>query len=289
MGIRSNEQSGRAILARQREGDTANYVYYDNLARAIRYAGRVLVDLIPKIYDTARMVRILGEDLVLFRTDDGRVGLMDSVCAHRGASLVYGGVERRGIRCRYHGWLYDLEGRCIEQPAETARGQREEERARRKKAIEDLPPLPPLLAQILAEARAKQEKKANGGAAGEGDAGDVGEAKPSGPLFLEAAPNQLTAGGQQPAEPPPPQDSDSEEDESEAEAARPPGDLDASRCRAHGPGFSGGAHPAEAERLYDYFVAQAKASGMPTETGRFAADMKVALLNDGPVTFWLQV
>ena len=62
MGIRSNEQSGRAILARQREGDTANYVYYDNLARAIRYAGRVLVDLIPKIYDTARMVRILGED-----------------------------------------------------------------------------------------------------------------------------------------------------------------------------------------------------------------------------------
>ena len=119
--------------------------------------------------------------------------------------------------------------------------QSEEERARRKKAIEDLPPLPPLLAQILAEARAKQEKKANGGAAGEGDAGDVGEAKPSGPLFLEAAPNQLTAGGQQPAEPPPPQDSDSEEDESEAEAARPPGDLDASRCRAHGPGFSGGA------------------------------------------------
>jgi arginine/serine-rich splicing factor 12 len=120
--------------------------------------------------------------------------------------------------------------------------QSEEERARRKKAMDDLPPLPPLLAQILAEARAKQEKKANGGAAGEGDAGDGGQAKPaSGPLFLEAAPNQLIAGGQQPAEPPSPRDSDSEEDESEAEAARPPGDLDASRCRAHGPGFSGGA------------------------------------------------
>ncbi|MFU1504642.1 D-aminoacyl-tRNA deacylase [Aeromonas veronii] len=55
------------------------------------------------------------------------------------------------------------------------------------------------------------------------------------------------------------------------------------------PSFSCGAHPSEAERLYDYFVAKASASGIPTATGRFAADMKVALVNDGPVTFWLQV
>ena len=55
------------------------------------------------------------------------------------------------------------------------------------------------------------------------------------------------------------------------------------------PSFSGGAHPSDAERLYDYFVVRAKEGGMPTETGRFAADMKVRLLNDGPVTFWLQV
>lgn len=55
------------------------------------------------------------------------------------------------------------------------------------------------------------------------------------------------------------------------------------------PSFSCGAHPSEAERLYDYFVARAAASGIPTATGRFAADMKVALVNDGPVTFWLQV
>lgn len=55
------------------------------------------------------------------------------------------------------------------------------------------------------------------------------------------------------------------------------------------PSFSGGAHPSEAERLYDYFVARARESGVPTETGRFAADMQVRLLNDGPVTFWLQV
>ncbi|WP_456297446.1 D-aminoacyl-tRNA deacylase [Vibrio sp. AK197] len=53
-------------------------------------------------------------------------------------------------------------------------------------------------------------------------------------------------------------------------------------------GFSRGAHPADAQRLYDYFVDQCQ-SVLPTERGRFAADMKVSLVNDGPVTFWLQV
>ncbi len=53
-------------------------------------------------------------------------------------------------------------------------------------------------------------------------------------------------------------------------------------------GFSRGAHPADAERLYDYFSDLCK-NVLPTERGRFAADMKVSLVNDGPVTFWLQV
>ncbi|EOW2415296.1 D-aminoacyl-tRNA deacylase [Yersinia enterocolitica] len=55
------------------------------------------------------------------------------------------------------------------------------------------------------------------------------------------------------------------------------------------PGFSRGAVPAEADRLYQYFVAQCHEHGVKTETGLFAADMKVSLVNDGPVTFWLQV
>ncbi len=55
------------------------------------------------------------------------------------------------------------------------------------------------------------------------------------------------------------------------------------------PGFSGGAAPADAERLYDYFVTCCREKGLVAETGRFAADMQVALVNDGPVTFWLQV
>ncbi|GAL12248.1 D-tyrosyl-tRNA(Tyr) deacylase [Vibrio astriarenae] len=53
-------------------------------------------------------------------------------------------------------------------------------------------------------------------------------------------------------------------------------------------GFSRGAHPADAERLYDYFADQCELV-LPTQRGRFAADMKVSLINDGPVTFWLQV
>lgn len=55
------------------------------------------------------------------------------------------------------------------------------------------------------------------------------------------------------------------------------------------PSFSGGASPAEAERLYSHFIQLSRDKGIVTETGRFAADMQVALVNDGPVTFWLQV
>jgi hypothetical protein len=62
LGMVSNERSGKAILARQKEGDTGTYHYVDNLARAVRYVTRQLVDLIPKIYDTNRIARIIGED-----------------------------------------------------------------------------------------------------------------------------------------------------------------------------------------------------------------------------------
>ena len=60
LGARSNETSGRAIMARQREGDVSTFHYIDNLSRAIRHAGRVLIDLIPKVYSTPRIVRVLG-------------------------------------------------------------------------------------------------------------------------------------------------------------------------------------------------------------------------------------
>lgn len=72
--------------------------------------------------DTPRKVRVLGEDLILFRDKTGRPGLVTPHCAHRGASLYYGKVEEHGIRCCYHGWLFDVQGHCLEQPCEVQGG-----------------------------------------------------------------------------------------------------------------------------------------------------------------------
>jgi phthalate 4,5-dioxygenase oxygenase subunit len=66
--------------------------------------------------------RILGEELVLFRDDQGRPGLIGLHCAHRGTDLSYGRVEDGGLRCLYHGWLYDICGRVIDQPGEPGGG-----------------------------------------------------------------------------------------------------------------------------------------------------------------------
>src|SRR5437660_9441540 len=65
-----------------------------------------------------KRVRVLGEDLVLYRDRSGKYGLIAEHCAHRGVSLYYGFVEEDGIRCAYHGWKYDACGLCIEQPFE---------------------------------------------------------------------------------------------------------------------------------------------------------------------------
>lgn len=65
-----------------------------------------------------RAVRVLGEDLVMFRDVHGRIGLLGLRCSHRLTSLEYGRVEDGGIRCPFHGWVYDVNGRCLEQPAE---------------------------------------------------------------------------------------------------------------------------------------------------------------------------
>lgn len=64
------------------------------------------------------LVRIMSEDLTLFRDQYGRLGLVDVHCAHRAADLSYGRVEDGGLRCLYHGWLYDIDGNCLEQPGE---------------------------------------------------------------------------------------------------------------------------------------------------------------------------
>ena len=65
-----------------------------------------------------KAVRVLGQDLVLFRDEAGRWGLLDRDCPHRGADLAFGRHEGDGLRCPFHGWKFDAAGRCLETPAE---------------------------------------------------------------------------------------------------------------------------------------------------------------------------
>ncbi len=71
-------------------------------------------------FDTqpVKAIRLMGEDLVLYKDLGGRYGLVERHCAHRRADLSYGFVEQEGLRCNYHGWRYDASGRCTEQPFE---------------------------------------------------------------------------------------------------------------------------------------------------------------------------
>jgi 5,5'-dehydrodivanillate O-demethylase oxygenase subunit len=76
-------------------------------------AGQAELDARP-----VRPVRVMGEDLVLYRDGAGTYGLVDRHCPHRRADLAYGFVEERGLRCSYHGWLFDETGGCLHQPFE---------------------------------------------------------------------------------------------------------------------------------------------------------------------------
>ena len=75
-------------------------------------------------------LRVLGEDLILFRDGSGRPGLLTPRCAHRGTSLYYGKVDEAGISCCYHGWKFDVQGHCIDQPCEPDNGAPRRERIR---------------------------------------------------------------------------------------------------------------------------------------------------------------
>ena len=96
----------------------------------LRYVGRgtpagewfrrywLVVGTTRDLYDIPQAVKVLGEELVLFRDPDGQIGLLGLHCPHRGTSLEYGEIEDGGIRCPYHGWLFNVQGQCLEMPAE---------------------------------------------------------------------------------------------------------------------------------------------------------------------------
>jgi phenylpropionate dioxygenase-like ring-hydroxylating dioxygenase large terminal subunit len=78
----------------------------------------IVVGTTRDLDDIPQAVKVLGEELVLFRDERGKFGLLGLHCPHRGTSLEYGDIECGGIRCPYHGWLFDVTGQCLEMPAE---------------------------------------------------------------------------------------------------------------------------------------------------------------------------
>ena len=86
-------------------------------AQVLQWAGLALRPL--GVAGSDNVMR-LGEDLVLFRDLSGRPGVLGAKCAHRRANLCLGNVSKSGLRCRYHGWLYNHEGRVLEMPGEPA-------------------------------------------------------------------------------------------------------------------------------------------------------------------------
>lgn len=119
----------------RREGRTKSYAGYRNRPAAAGDARLTAVGsgtpggeylrrywhpflLANELKDTPLAVRLLGEDLVLFRDRGGRLGLLHKHCIHRGASLEFAIPAERGIRCCYHGWLFDVDGTVLETPAE---------------------------------------------------------------------------------------------------------------------------------------------------------------------------
>ena len=76
------------------------------------------VDLSSDVSEIPKEIRILGEDLVIFKTTKNNIGLVHKNCPHRRASLVYGKTEEKGIRCCYHGWLFSPDGKVLETPGE---------------------------------------------------------------------------------------------------------------------------------------------------------------------------
>ena len=83
----------------------------------------LVVGVTEELRDIPLGLKVLGEELVLFRDLRGQIGLVGLHCPHRGTSLEYGDIEEQGIRCPYHGWLFDTLGHCLDQPAEPQNSQ----------------------------------------------------------------------------------------------------------------------------------------------------------------------
>jgi phthalate 4,5-dioxygenase len=91
-----------------------------NLLRQYWLPSTVPSSLLPAPDCPPIRVRLLGENLIAFRTTSGKVGMVANACPHRGASLFFGRNEEEGLRCVYHGWKFDVDGNCVDMPSEPA-------------------------------------------------------------------------------------------------------------------------------------------------------------------------
>src|SRR5947199_9492255 len=78
----------------------------------------LLSEELPERDGPPKKIKILGEDLLAFRDSNGRIGIVEPHCPHRGANLYYGRNEECGIRCAFHGWKFDVTGRRVDMPSE---------------------------------------------------------------------------------------------------------------------------------------------------------------------------
>jgi len=137
LGAKSNETSGRAIMARQREGDNSTYVYVNNFALAVQHTGRIIVDLIPHVYDTQRTIRVIGED-----------GKVDVAQLNQPQGLAVAGETERVMNDVTVG-AYDV---TLEMgPSYTTK--REEAREGMLQLLQAVPDVAPLVLDLVAKAQ----------------------------------------------------------------------------------------------------------------------------------------
>jgi Uncharacterized protein conserved in bacteria with the myosin-like domain len=149
LGQRSNETSGRAILARQREGDTSTFHFTDNLTRAIRHMGRVIIDLIPHVYSAERVIRVLGEDGTPKPVQIGRVPPEQAAALKQRSELGQDQEEAAEIARIYDLTVgkYDL----VVSAGPSFNTKREESASQMIELIRNYPAAAPLIGDLLAK------------------------------------------------------------------------------------------------------------------------------------------
>lgn len=149
LGQRSNETSGRAILARQRESDVSTFHYIDNLSRSIRHAGRILIDLIPKVYSEERVIRILGEQRDLEQAENIQLGTPEQAEQSRMEWEMADEEQRQAIKRIYSFGIGKYDLTVSVGPSFTTR--REEAAFQMTELIRAYPAAAPVLGDLLAK------------------------------------------------------------------------------------------------------------------------------------------